>query len=514
MSPALKEAVPVGTLAGRVLKDKPLSAPVRRQLASNSRGWRSESFRSASDKLSSASVRLSTEAQRETEYWAQVANLTTRGWAVSKLPRDRKAIGVHFGFAEAAPQFRDQGFALLRQLEDGTVTLDGQFSQRKRKSLGVRVLRNNVKTGVFHFGTSKGGQVEDISQQLTEMRDSLFEEELFYEVCREARVVANQGIHTRAQAVEIEVGNGYQLSLVFGQDLEDATSTSIEDNLIAEFVAVSLRLLLNAAHEQNLVRRSQKPPAMTIKSRPIPEYALIRPILAHLRHRAEADAFWKSCQKLLGPFKQAGLPVTMELEKSNTAVFKALNMEAATSIISGVMLPAKTGFTVNLTGGRALEVGLATLLGPPLFGTRYEASAVDFGFSKMPSSRQETKEAAVSLLRRILILDLVAHVEALTKETPPAPKDDGDTKQWAVSQPHSGELTLYEAGDAVKRVLVAVQPESLSVKVKPRQKSTSSKNVVWSWTSKEGWRAEGAEVTVEASVTFDDAMRRIMKESI
>merc|ERR1712000_85748 len=34
MSPALKEAVPVGTLAGRVLRNKPVPPPVRRQLAS------------------------------------------------------------------------------------------------------------------------------------------------------------------------------------------------------------------------------------------------------------------------------------------------------------------------------------------------------------------------------------------------------------------------------------------------------------------------------------------------
>jgi hypothetical protein len=209
------------------------------------------------------------------------------------------------------------------------------------------------------------------------------------------------------------------------------------------------------------------------------------------------------------------LPVSVAIEKSDAAAFRALNMEAATSVLSGMMLPAKTGFRVHLTEGRSIEVGLATLLGPPLFGTRYDASAVDFGFSKIPSSRQETKEAAVAFLRRILILDLVAHVEALTKEIMPAAVgENGNSKQWAVSQPHSGELTLYASRDAVQRVEVAVQPESLSVKTKHLQKTASSKNVVWSWTSTECWRAEGTEVAVEAALTFDEALRRILKESI
>ncbi|KAK5223180.1 RNA polymerase II mediator complex subunit [Exophiala xenobiotica] len=515
MSPALKEAVPVGTLAGRVLRNKPTPAPVRRQFASTSQGWRSEGFRSASEKLSVASNRLRQEAEREAEYWAQIAKLTTQGWAISRLPRDRKAIGVHFGFPQSTPQFRDKGFALLRQLDDGSVTLDGQSAQRRRKALGVFVIRHNTRTGFFHFKTPKTGQAEDISQQTTEMRDSLFEEELFYEICREARIVANQGINTRAQAVEIDVGSDYQLALVYDHDLETNISTNPDDNLIAEFVAVSLRLLLNAAHEQNLIRKSQKAPAMTLKPRHLPEYALIRPVLAHLRHRAEAAAFRKSCQEMIHPFKQAGLPVAIEIEKSSTALFQGLHTDASGTILSEMMAPAKTGFKISLTDGKEFEIGLATFLGPPLFGSRYETSAVEFAFSKIPISRQDTREAALLSTRHMLMLDLVAHAEAVSRQVSiPSDAEKGNPKKWAVSQPHNGELSLYDTGAPVKRVVLSAHSEAVVVQVRNLRHGSSSKPEIWSWTSGGCSTTGGVEGTVEAHTTFDAALTKILNDGL
>lgn len=515
MSPALKEVVPIGTLAGRVLKEKSLSAPVRRQLASVSDGWRAAGFQSAAEKLSEASSRLKADAGHESEYWRQIAELTTRGWPVSRLPRDRKAIGVHFGFAESAPQFRDRGFALLRQSDDGSVILDRQAIPRRRKRLAVYILRNNVKTGVYHFNTVRTEQPTSLAQQLTDCRDALFEEELFYEICRETRLVTNQGITTRAQTVEIDVCGEYQISLHFGEDHENETSATPGDNIIAEFVAVSLRLLLSAAHEQNLARRSQKPPTMALKPRAIPEYALVRPVLAHLRHRAEANTFWKSCQALLRPFKQAGLPVTLVIDGSTDAVFSLLKIEPPPTILADMMIPAKTGFKISLTEGRSLQLGLATLLGPPLFGSRYEFSAIDFGFSSFPSSRHETREAAISFLRRILILDLVAHTEGLTRQLKLAREGDkSKLQQWRISHPHSGEITMYEAQEALKKLQLSVQPESVSIKLSALKKTAGSKNVVWSWTPNGCSRVEGNEPAAEAGVTFDEAANRVIKDGI
>lgn len=515
MSPALKEAIPVGTLAGRVLKPKPLPAPAQNQLSSVSQGWRSAGFQSVAEKLSAASSRLKSDAERESEYWQQIADLTTRGWAVSRLPRDRKAIGVHFGFPEAAPRFRDRGFTLLRQSDDGTVILDWKSVPTRRKHLSVYVVRKGVKTGFFHFQTPTRSQKADINQQLTDGRDALFEEELFYEICRESHVVANQGVTTRAETVEADVGGDYQLSFVFSDEPEKDVSTTPEDNMVAEFVAICLRLLLNAAHEQNLIRRSQKPPPMTVKPRPIPEYALIRPVLTHLRHRAVSAAFWESCQALLHTFHQAGLPVKIALEKSSKHVFESLKMEAPNTILSEMMIPAITGFEISLPLGRSLEVGIATLLGPPLFGSRYETSAVEFEFSSLPVSRHETREAASAFVRRILTLDLVAHIEALAMQSQSAlDVSEGRSKQWKVSQPHTGELTVHDSEGPLRRMQVSVQPESISVKLSEPRKVASSRKVIFSWTAKGCSKADGTEVVAQDNLTFEEVVVRAMEGNL
>lgn len=510
MSPALKEAVPVGTLASHVLPNKATPTDVRKQLNLASQGWRSHTFKSVSDKLSAASSRLQSDAERESKYWAQVADLTSRGWPVSRLPRDSRAIGVHFGFAEAAPQFRDRGFALLRQLDDGIVSLD---NRRKRRRLGVYVTRGSNTTGAFHFHTTQKVQHIDINRQITEARDALFEEELFHEISREARLIANQGIITHGQAIDIVVGSHYQISLVFAEDHKKATSLKADDCEIAEFVGMSLRLLLNAAHEQNLARRSQRPPVMTLKPRSTPEYAIIRPILAHLRHRTQLTTLWSSCDRQIRPFTASGLSLSITAKSSNAEVLKSLQIESSSSILSDLMLPARTAFELNLTSNKGLQIGLATFLGPPLFGSRFETSEIDFGFLSTPLSHHETVESVIYFIRHILLLDLVAHVESRASQAGRSHQGLDPTKsiQWKVSRPHSGLVTQYVSGEAVKTIQITVQAQSISLKLTQDLVTDSSKYVIWSWSTSQGYsKTESKGVSHEPFRKFDDVLAEIL----
>lgn len=509
MSPALKEAVPIGTLATHVLQSKPPPPALRKQLNLASQGWRSESFKSASEKLSKASTKLKAEGEKESKYWAQIADLTARGWPVSRLPRDAKAIGVHFGFPEAAQQFRDRGFALLRQSDDGTVNLD---SPRKRKRLGVSVTRDNKTTGIFHFRTIAKDENANIERQITEARDSLFEEELFYEISREARSIANQGVTTRGQHIEILLDAHSKLSLLFGEDNEGDESMSPQDNETAEFVGTSLRLLLNAMHEQNLARRSHRPPVMTLKPRPIPEYAIIRPVIAQLRHRTQLTALWAYCDAQIQPFAKAGLPITIKTQGSSAEIFKSLKIESSATTLADLMLPAKTALEVNLTSDRRLQVGLATFLGPPLFGSRFETSEVDFEFANAPFSQHETFEAFTTFVRHVLLLDLVTHIASLASNPSTKAQQAGqrDSKHWKVSSPHNGELTLWESGEAIKKIQVAVHSHSISVKLTPKPTQDAPRHIMWSWTMQGSSRADSSGIARDPSSTFDDVVGEIL----
>ena len=511
MSQPLKEAAPVGSLAARVLEEKPIAPSTRRQLVSVSQGWRSEGFRSASEKLSAASSRLQTEAEHESQFWEQVAKCRAEGWPISRLPRDRKAIGVHFGFAEAATQFRDRGFALLLQAADGSVGLDGRLLPKSRKRLAVYVVRNGIKAGAFRSESSAMEETADISQQLAEHRDALFHEELFYEICREARLVANQGVTTREHTVEIDVKD-YQLLLVSSDEHEPTPSTTEKDDCIAGFVSIALRLMLNAAHEKNLKRRSQAMPPMINKARPLPEYALIRPILNHLRHRAEANAFWNGCQVLLRPLEKASLPIKLSMESTVDTVFKSVEIEPPDTILSRLTVPAKTAFKLSLIDGRTLSVGLATFLGTPLLGSRYETSAIDFGFSELPFTRHETREAIMAFVGHIILLDLVAHTERLTRSGGEPVGDKSKREEWSVSQPHGGELTKYVSQEAVHKMQLSVKSGSLHVKLSSVKRRPGHDKVVWTWTGVDCSKAQGNTIVKDEDMTFDEAIKQLIVE--
>jgi mediator of RNA polymerase II transcription subunit 17 len=401
------------------------------------------------------------------------------------MPRDSKAIGVHFGFPESARQFRDRGFALLQQTEDGKITIDEQNTFTHRKRLAVHVTRNNLRTGSFYLRSHNDRTTDDIIQQITDARDTLFEEELFFEICREARSATNQGVTVRAQTVEALVGNDYKIVLDYSDNvfLQDESGSRVNDNTIAEFVGLSIQLLLTAAHERNLANRSKPPPPMTLKPRAIPEHAILRPVLARLRHLAEVDMLRNKCDALIRPLQKAGMSISMKRSESNDGMFTSLDTDAHASVLSDLLRPARACFEIGMATGRRLNVGIATLLGPPLFGTRFETSEVNFPFSRLPLSRHESNSVTSTLIRNVLTLDVVAYVEGLLSKAENKMNDKTKSQEWRISSPHNGELTLYEAGEAVRKLRFVVQQRGFVLKSTHLGRKSLEKDSTWSWSS-------------------------------
>lgn len=504
MSPALKTAVPVGSLEARVLPEKTVSTAQRRRLALTSQGWRSESFKSASQKLSAAASRLRTEADRESKYWDQVTELKTRGWPVSRLPRDSEAIGAHFGFAESAPQFRDRGFALLRQGIDGKIWLDRHASLSRTAKLEISIYRKGQRTGYFAPAYPTGADTATISEEIAEARNALFEEELFYEVCRETRIAANQGITARAQAVEVDISGEYQISLALSDSKTPARASGGEDDHLAEFVALSLRLLLRGAHERNLFRRSQRPPALSHRPATTHEYVLLRPIVAQLRHKASIAHFEHHCGLFIASLRKAGLQVTLARTGRGRENHP---LDIADTTLFFLMHPAQTTFELHLVSGRTLQIDITTYLGPPLHGTRYESSPLDFGFASMPIATHDTDWRALASIRHVLTLDLVAHVEGLAAECGKAMAG----QEWHISQPHNGELSMHHLGQIARKVQLSVLPHAVDIKAIDCGRNNVPSRKAWLWTTDGSWELSDKGERVENPLPFDEVVRRLLR---
>jgi len=212
MSPALKAAVPPGCLGFDRISRKVDKAALEddKKVA---RAWKMEGLNSAADALLGASKKLGAEVEKETKYWEGVLAIRNDGWLITRMPRERNVLGVRYGFAEAAREYKDKGIGALRRNDDGTVRMDDvdTTGARGRAMLRVRIVRNDEVVGTSTQRAGKNdGSVRDMIRRA---RNFIYEDELFFEIMKEARLFAGQGMRTSEDAAMIELGEGKMVVL-------------------------------------------------------------------------------------------------------------------------------------------------------------------------------------------------------------------------------------------------------------------------------------------------------------
>ena len=100
IDPFVKERLPTNALAVDILQSPPKSEQEVQKAQLVGDGWKKQSIEAIADRLSEAATRLEKELQAETRYWDQILKIKDQGWSVIRLPRERHALGVRYGFAE------------------------------------------------------------------------------------------------------------------------------------------------------------------------------------------------------------------------------------------------------------------------------------------------------------------------------------------------------------------------------------------------------------------------------
>lgn len=178
--------------------------------------------------------------------------------------------------------------------------------------MGARHVRVRVKQGNQVFASSKptgngANDADPIEQRILQARDSVFEEELFHELVREARAMAGCRVTTRQNLIHIPVSDEMEilLDLVDADAHEDHVERNSvqDDSRLADGLSYAIRILLCFAHRQNLRRRTQIPRPLTTTRPTTPEYHLLRPALAYLQHLSHArwlESFFNDIYSVLG----------------------------------------------------------------------------------------------------------------------------------------------------------------------------------------------------------------------
>ncbi|KAL2869104.1 mediator of RNA polymerase II transcription subunit 17 [Aspergillus lucknowensis] len=474
MSPFLKTAAPLGSLNADVVNPPPRPDSALRDIKSVSRGWRLQSFNNAANKLLNAGSRLDTEVAAETGYWNEVLAVKEKGWKVCRLPREGQALGVQYGFLEATPIFRDRGLAALRRGEEGRLVLDKGLIPRKAQGVRVRVKCRDRIIGCSEV-CRPAQDAETIESRILQARDTLFEEELFHEVMREARILGSQGVTTRQNLVCVPVSEEQEilLDLVdWDQDHASAgTAISSEHNALADAISHSIRILLTYAHRQNLRRRTQYPPPLAPKRRPVPEYQILRPIMAYLQHKSHIQWLETFIGDLRRVLESAGIGCDFKAtDFSSIGVLPPSHVVSKVEALVGVFLaPFESTFSGTLTTPQSsFQVRIRTSPVVPPFGTFYDISAHLPQFPDVqPPSRIGLQEEVAEAVTHFVMLDIASSISLRNTQSRDASGGPGQqaTGQlaWEVAYPHHGELLAVDSGGQSKKMKVNLSREELTV---------------------------------------------------
>lgn len=472
MSPYLKQNAPLGSLGTDVIKTPEQSAPAKKDIDVVSRGWKLESFNSAANKLLKSATRLEKEVAAETKYWGEVLAVKEKGWKVCRLPRERQTLGVQFGFIEATPIYRDRGLAALRRGEEGKLILDKGPSSSKPKAVRLRVQQEGQTVGSSKVPSL--GQVDDesIEGRILQSRNTLYEEELFHELNREARVLASHGVVTRQNLIQFSAGDKQQI-LIDLVDLDDSelgagALLSNEQDTLAQATAHSLRILLSHAHRQNLHRRTQTPPPLTAKKRPTPEYQLLGPCLAYLQHNSHIQSLNSFLSDIYSTIRASGLKCDY-----TTSPFTSVNLTGSASpetntrhsdspptiesLVQTFLSPFESTVKGNLISpASSFTIKLRTTINPTSNGTEYDFTINLPGYPNVSSPpRLGLRDEVEQLIMHLFTLDIVSIIPSLSNKNPPdattsTEDDDDDTEKrpppyltWEAIYPHHGELLAY-----------------------------------------------------------------------
>ncbi|KAJ5771577.1 Mediator complex subunit Med17 [Penicillium odoratum] len=470
MSPYLKQIAPLGSLNADVVNPPPKPESAMKDIASVSRGWRLQNFNSASSKLLKAASRLETEVASETRYWNEVLAVKNKGWKVCRLPRERQALGVQYGFLEATPVFRDRGLASLRRSEDGSLILDKGLIPSGARFVRVRVKQGSrIISGTRPFANNST-DAESIEHRILQARDSVFEEELFHELVREARSMASSGVTTRQNLIQVPASEDLEILLDLvdaDENLDSDEDSTATDKLLANGLAHSLRILLSFAHRQNLRRRTQIPPPLTSKRRTTPEYHLLRPALAYFQHLAQLRQLESFLREIFGVLRSSGLDIPELTTKTftNGPPLPSISSETPLeTLIRKFLTPIESVLRGNLfTPDSFFSITIRTNLSAPPFGTYYDVSFNFPSFSDVKSpGRVALRDEVEAAITHILLLDLVSRISS--HEWPSENNDSDGTKTWDAIYPQLGELLLCGSDpETHKKMKVALSRHELSV---------------------------------------------------
>lgn len=471
VSPDLLRVAPVGSLTARMIHPKEPSKDLRTRAQEISVSRRVQRYSTNASSLMAASARLDEESDRQQKYWQRMSDLKNSKFPVSRVPNQEGTIVVHYGCADSAPRFRARGMSVVRQDSNGEVIFDRSGESLHPRTLSVRISRNGRITGVCTDMISSTSVASDLDREIRHAQETLFLDELWDELSREARALVNFGVAVRSDSVKLTIspGGGFDTTievelLYSAQKPNDKSNLYQLDDELAEFVRSSLNLLLLAEHEKRHRARSDQPPApLTTQPRASTEAAILRPLMTKLRHSIEVHEVKQVTNALEAILSAAGLG----LQHNDRAGPVSPNIDLT---IAALRRACNTTETIHLPSGAQLTIQIDTFLGSPQFGTQFSMTVASAGGTKIVLTPTSKKGMLKSSLLDVVCDDLAQHISQAGVE--------GTT--WHIDAINPIRMVVYSEEMALAKLEITITDQQLRVRFRPQELESGAVEVTWS----------------------------------
>ncbi|KAF9781057.1 hypothetical protein IL306_014253, partial [Fusarium sp. DS 682] len=174
----------------------------------------------------------------------------------------------------------------MRRGDDGAVQLDcgrlGGVSER----VVVTYERDGQVTGRSALPAETATDAP-LEERVLEARNTIFSQELWHELTREARTLAAYNVKPNGSRLICDIDPASKSRVILELvplDSQASSDDSLPDNQIAETMSLALHTLLSYAHRQNELTRTRPIPPHIPRSKGQQTHALLRPIIARLMH--------------------------------------------------------------------------------------------------------------------------------------------------------------------------------------------------------------------------------------
>ncbi|KAG5969927.1 hypothetical protein E4U58_000918 [Claviceps cyperi] len=420
LSQQLRDMVGIGTLGADRL-DEPTAKPPQQpaeqeEVAMGLTLMQINQARDAADKTGKFLLR---EVEAEGRYWRDIVAVKEAGWAICRMPKERHTLAVKFGFSEAAAEFKNNGLAPMNRGPDGSIDLDlgglGDVSEEL-----VVVYEKNGKTVGRSVPRRRKAPNDGASlvSRVLEARNTIFSQELWYELVCEARTLAAYDVKLQGSTITFRVDDSSSIILELVAleshptmddesssdngggsdnnasnknhydkgdvhinndsndndfpDNSNNTNNSIDTNYttMAETISLSLHILLSYAHRYNELMRIRPVPPHISRTRGQQAYALLRPVIARImsiRSIQECTEFIGNMTKALhhAGFRASSFTLKTPPYSVIDATTHSPNQPAGSqSLIRNMLLPIEANIIWTILPDTSLTIRCRTFIFP------------------------------------------------------------------------------------------------------------------------------------------------------